>query len=140
FWRAIKRPDDWRFEHLELDLGLFRRALGRGTRRGNRGWRRCSRIDRRDTSRRYGQPYRQRGSGPPSRAARLLRNLQAKAVLLELELCHLVLAHELQNSLDLVEIHQPISIKAVDAFVSTSTPSGVASTSSSIRTPPQPGK
>jgi hypothetical protein len=79
------------------------------------------------------------------------------AVLLEFELGEVVVAHQVQNLLDLVEIHSsvpggpcragpthlqtyPSVRRSLVTEVRTSCPSAVTSTSSSIRTPPRPGR
>src|SRR5688572_23681980 len=58
---------------------------------------------------------------------------------LQFELGKLVLAHQFENLFDLVYGHQS-GIRAYGTDVRTSHPRAVTSTSSSIRTPPHPGR
>src|SRR4029077_13494584 len=77
---------------------------------------------------------------PVHRAGQVLPDLQSHPVLLNFEFRQLVFADEMENLLECVEVHQSISSSSVVTSVSISTPVSVTSTSSSIRTPPHPGK
>src|SRR5438128_625929 len=86
-----------------------------------------------------------RGAGRSRReaAARIFPQLQPKPFVLDLELGEIVLAHQIEDLLHLVELefHQShSSSSSVVTSVKTSTPCSVTSTSSSIRTPPQLGR
>src|SRR4029077_3026541 len=73
------------------------------------------------------------------RAVDVFPDLQAQAIVLDLELRQFVFAHQVEDLFDLVQVDQT-SIRSVVTSVSTSTPPSVTRTSSSMRTPPQPGR
>src|SRR5687768_7032771 len=70
---------------------------------------------------------------------RMFAQTERLTVALQLELGKLVLAHQFENLFDLVYGHQS-GIRAYGTDVRTSHPRAVTSTSSSIRTPPHPGR
>ena len=72
-------------------------------------------------------------------AVDVLAKLDAQPFVLDLEFGEFVLADEIEELPEFFEVHQ-ISMRSVVTSVSTSTPSFVTSTSSSIRTPPQPAR
>src|SRR5262245_42935344 len=73
------------------------------------------------------------------RAVDVLADFQTQTIVLDLELRELVFADQVENLFDLVQVHQT-SIRSVVTSVSTSTPPSVTRTSSSMRTPPHPGR
>src|SRR5262249_48103442 len=73
------------------------------------------------------------------RAVGFFADLQAQAIVLDLELREFVFADQVEDLFDLIQVHQT-SIRSVVTSVSTSTPPSVTRTSSSMRTPPQPGR
>src|SRR5205814_2765850 len=75
----------------------------------------------------------------------VLADFEAQAVVFDLELRQLVLANEVEDLFDLIQVHAAnlnpqISMSSVVTSVRTSTPLSVTSTSSSMRTPPHPAR
>ena len=95
---------------------------------------------------RHGRRGRRRNGSTTACPSRIFPNLQPQPVVFDLEFRQIVLANEIENLLQLVEVQSDVRsrIQYFDELrrrvVSTSTPSSVTSTSSSIRTPPQPGR
>src|SRR4029078_8307842 len=108
-------------QHWSLAAGLGRCGRGRRDRRRmkRRGW--------------------SGGDGPRPLCRRVLAQANRLALALQLELDEVVLAHEFETLFDFVYGHQS-GIRAYDTDVRTSPPRSVTSTSSSIRTPPHPGR
>src|SRR4029078_8574587 len=75
-------------------------------------------------------------------AGRVLPQAKLHIVPFELELSNVVLAHHVEYLLDLVEVHGHYSASSSSrcTWVSSSHPRSVTSTSSSMRTPPKPGR
>src|SRR4029434_4636601 len=73
---------------------------------------------------------------------RILPQPKLDIVALELALGEVVLPHHVENLFDLVEVHGHYSARSSSrcTWVSSSHPSSVTSTSSSMRTPPKPGR
>src|SRR3954447_4999737 len=131
FRGTVERGDDRRLDDGELDFRVPG-VRGGGRRRDRLGRRRGGGGHRHDRRRR-------RGVAHDVRAVGVLADLQPQPVVLDFELRQIVLAHEVENLFDLVEVHHT-SIRSVVTSVSTSTPVSVTSTSSSMRTPPHPGR
>ena len=98
--RSVERPDDRRLDDRELDLAVVRN----GSRRGRRGHGRC---------RGRRQRYRLRVGGRGRRqghecAGRILPDLEAQPLLFDLELGQLVLAHEVENLLQLIQVQSDL--------------------------------
>src|ERR1700730_8309144 len=139
--RSEERADDRGLHHGEIDFGVARGSLDVGLASIERGNARRSRIHLR---RRRG--YDARGRGKRLVDQHALFDLDFESVALELELAQLVLANHLQNSIQLVQTHAfgvssppHRASRSRGTLVSSSPPSPVTSTSSSMRTPPQPG-
>ena len=73
-------------------------------------------------------------------ATGILADLDSQTFLLDLEFRQVVLAHKIEDLLQLLDVDDQISSNSVVTLVRTSTPLAVTSTSSSIRTPPQSGR
>src|SRR5688572_16653790 len=67
-------------------------------------------------------------------------DLDSQTFLLDLEFRQVVLAHEIEDLLQLLDVDDQISSNSVVTSVRTSTPLAVTRTSSSMRTPPQSGR
>src|SRR5262252_9318113 len=139
--RPVEGADNRRLHDGQLDFSVGRRVVVVSNGRSRRNRRRRhgnSRRRRWEAGTRHGGRRDRRWQRHDVRAVDVLADFQPQAIVLDLELREIVFADQVEDLFDLVQVHQT-SIRSVVTSVSTSTPPSVTSTSSSMRTPPQPG-